>query len=117
MAKSEILEVGALVPDFKEENLVVLFDETAPEELRDISVIHRFEKQPTNAFQEGKKLLFGDKEYTIQKVGEDANQNFESLGHISIYFKEEVDELLPGAVLVSPSEFPELNVGDSIIVK
>ncbi|WP_339226639.1 PTS glucitol/sorbitol transporter subunit IIA [Oceanobacillus sp. FSL K6-2867] len=118
MMKTKVLEIGALVPDFKEESLLVLFNETAPLELKDISVIHRFEEQPENALQQGTTLVIGDKEYTIQKVGEEANPNFESLGHVSIYFKDdETEEILPGAVLVTPSDFPELNIGDSIEVK
>ncbi|GEN85831.1 PTS glucitol/sorbitol transporter subunit IIA [Oceanobacillus sp. FSL W8-0428] len=118
MIKMNILEIGALVPDFEEENLLVLFNETVPPELRDISVIHRFEEQPKDALEFGKIIVIGGREYTIQKVGEEANSNFESLGHLSIYFKDDKEEeILPGAVLVTPSDFPILKEGDSIQVK
>jgi len=30
MMKTKVLEIGSLVPDFKEESLLVLFNETAP---------------------------------------------------------------------------------------
>lgn len=118
MVKTHILEIGALVPEFEEENLLVLFNETVPPELKDISVIHRFEEQPEKALEPGAKLVIGGREYEIQKVGEDANPNFESLGHLSIYFKDDKnEEILPGAVLVTPSDFPDLHVGDSIVVR
>lgn len=118
MVKTQILEIGALVPEFKEENLLVLFNETVPPELKDISVVHRFDQKPENALEPGGALVIGGREYKIQKVGEEANPNFESLGHLSIYFKDDSnEEILPGAVLVTPSDFPALSIGDSIIIK
>lgn len=118
MSKTKIIEIGSLVSDFKEEKLLVLFDETAPPELRDISIIHQFDEKTQDAFHPGKTLQIGNKEYTIEKVGSEANSNFEELGHVSIYFKEDGnEEILPGAVIVTPSVFPELHVGDFIVIK
>ncbi|WP_152657844.1 PTS glucitol/sorbitol transporter subunit IIA [Oceanobacillus sp. CFH 90083] len=118
MVKTHILEIGALVPEFEEENLLVLFNETVPPELKDISVVHRFDETPDNALKPGGALVIGDKEYKIEKVGDEANPNLESLGHLSIYFKDDKnEEILPGAILVTPSDFPVLTVGDAIVIK
>lgn len=52
--------------------------------------------------------------YTIEEVGTDANKNLEELGHISVYFRSGQNEVLPGAIVVSPEVFPTITVGDSI---
>ncbi|NHW78409.1 PTS sorbitol transporter subunit IIA, partial [Escherichia coli] len=56
----------------------------------------------------------GEQVYTIEEVGTDANKNLEELGHISVYFRSGQNEVLPGAIVVSPEVFPTITVGDSI---
>lgn len=116
MYKTKIVEIGSIVEDFAEEFLVVLFGPAAMAELRDICVIHESAEEPKEAIKKGGRLTIGDQEYHILEVGEEANPNFESLGHISIYFRDgENNEILPGAILVEPKIFPKLNVGDEIV--
>lgn len=118
MLKTRITEIGPLVPEFKEENLLVLFGSSAPPELKDISVIHEVEGQAENAIVEGGTLEIGNNVYKIEKVGSLANSNFEELGHLSIYFQNDTsEELLPGAIIVTPGEYPEVEVNDCIIFK
>ncbi|EHC6632506.1 PTS glucitol/sorbitol transporter subunit IIA [Listeria monocytogenes] len=114
MTISKIMEIGPLVPAFEEEKIVILFGPTATNELREISVIHEFQDAPNNALTKGNTLLIGEQVYTIEKVGTDANKNLEELGHISVYFRSGQNEVLPGAIVVSPEVFPTITVGDSI---
>ncbi|EAC5437808.1 PTS glucitol/sorbitol transporter subunit IIA [Listeria monocytogenes] len=114
MTISKIMEIGPLVPAFEEEKIVILFGPTATNELREISVIHEFQDVPNNALTKGNILLIGEQEYTIEEVGSDANKNLEELGHISVYFRSGQNEVLPGAVVVSPEVFPTMTIGDSI---
>lgn len=114
MFKSKVQEVGELVKDFAEESLLVLFGVDAPPELRDISVIHKPESNDVSVFQEGSTISIGEEDYQIQKVGSEALSNLESLGHLSIYFSDENIDILPGAILVKPGNFPQVNVGDYI---
>lgn len=114
MTQSKIIEIGPLVPAFEEEKIVILFGPTATNELREISVIHEFEQTPNNAIQKGNKLTFSTQEYIIEEVGSEANKNLEELGHISIYFRSGENEVLPGAIIVSPEIFPTLTIGDNI---
>ncbi len=114
MIKSVIKEVGPLVPSFEEEKVAVLFGPDAPAELQEISVIHEQEEFSDDAIQEGGKFVLDDKEYTITAVGSAANANYKDLGHISIYFQEPNEEVLPGAVFVSPFDFPKFNEGGVI---
>ncbi|EGP9128676.1 PTS glucitol/sorbitol transporter subunit IIA [Listeria monocytogenes] len=114
MTISKIMEIGPLVPAFEEEKIVILFGPTATNELREISVIHEFQDVPNNALTKGNTLLIGEQEYIIEEVGSDANKNLEELGHISVYFRSGQNEVLPGAVVVSPEVFPTMTIGDSI---
>ncbi|MBC2260572.1 PTS glucitol/sorbitol transporter subunit IIA [Listeria sp. FSL L7-0091] len=114
MTISKIIEIGQLVPAFEEEKIVILFGPTATNELREISVIHEFQDPPNNTLSKGNKLLIGKQAYIIEEVGTEANKNLEELGHISIYFRSGQNEVLPGAVVVSPEIFPAITVGDSI---
>ncbi|HDT8916509.1 TPA: PTS glucitol/sorbitol transporter subunit IIA [Listeria monocytogenes] len=114
MTISKIMEIGPLVPAFEEEKIVILFGPTATNELREISVIHEFQDAPNNALTKGNTLLIGEQVYTIVEVGTDANKNLEELGHISVYFRSGQNEVLPGAIVVSPEVFPTITVGDSI---
>lgn len=114
MAHSVITEIGPIVAEFEEENVIILFGPMATPDLREICVIHEFKEHPTESLIEGAKIKLGNQTYTIKHVGSEANKNFEELGHVSIYFKSNEDGLLPGAVEVEPTIFPQLNVGDTI---
>ncbi|MGG5373161.1 PTS glucitol/sorbitol transporter subunit IIA [Enterococcus sp. AZ196] len=115
MYKTKIVEIGSIVEDFAEEFLLILFGPQATAELRDICVIHEGADAPKNVIQKNGRLTIGEQEYHILEVGEEANPNFETLGHISLYFRDgENNEILPGAILVEPKVFPTLAVGDEI---
>lgn len=112
---TNIKEIGSMVKEFESSMLVILFGTEAPDELREISVIHEPDEEVTEKLlKPGQKIHFGGIEYTVEDVGTEANKNFSSLGHLSIYFTESQD-LLPGAIQVSPSVFPEINIGDTIV--
>lgn len=116
MYKTKIIEIGPIVEDFAEEFLLVLFGPEAMAELRDICVIHESADIPENVLKKDGCLMIGNQEYHILEVGDEANPNFESLGHISIYFRDgKNNEILPGAILVEPKVFPALAVGDEIV--
>jgi len=114
MYKTKIVEVGELVPEFKEEQLLVTFGaNSVTPELKDISAIHEIQEDSKNPLYEGGRLTIADQQYKINKVGSEANANLGKLGHVSIYFRND-EEVLPGAILVEEKEFPEFVVGDTI---
>lgn len=115
MFSSKIVEIGSLVEEFKQENLLVLFGKDAPPELADISVLHVPEEDNGHKLVEGSTLSISKDEYYIVQVGSEANENFDTLGHVSIYFSDDENtEILPGAILVTPSHFPELALNEKI---
>ncbi len=115
MSKTIIREIGTLVPSFEEEKVLILFGPNAPQELREVSVIHEFEGDVSDEpLVEDGKIIWGDQEYFITAVGSAANKNLKELGHISIYFSKPNEHVLPGAVFVEPFTFPHIEVGKEI---
>lgn len=108
-------EIGPLALAFEDEKVVILFGLEAPDELKEISVIHDVKtKDSEEPIQKNGKLIIDDQEYSVQAVGTAANDNLKELGHISIYFSEPTDEVLPGAIFVSPSVYPKVSEGSKI---
>jgi glucitol/sorbitol PTS system EIIA component len=86
MSETIITEIGSLVQSFEKEKILILFGPNAPQELREISVIHQFKSDVNDdLLVEDGKLYLGDQEYSITAVGSSANKNLKELGHISIY--------------------------------
>ncbi|MDR4949525.1 PTS glucitol/sorbitol transporter subunit IIA [Neobacillus cucumis] len=116
MTKSVVQEIGVLVPTFKEDKIVILFGPQAPRELREMAVIHEFENLADEPLREGGTIQFGAESFTITALGSLANKNFKELGHISIYFQEPNEDVLPGAVFAAPSQFPTIEEGMVITI-
>lgn len=112
---SKVTNIGEMVPAFKEDGLLILFGPTATNELKPICVVHEFETEvPRDVLKVGATIEMADTTYTIKTVGSAANANFEELGHISIYFNADPEDILPGAILAGPNKFPEIKEGDVI---
>ena len=114
--KSNVLEIGEMAY-FEDYPILILFNNSAPDGIREISIIHEFESEPSDEILKvGSKLVMGGTSYTVEELGYVANKNFKELGHLSIYFKmEEGAELLPGAVRVSPHHVPRIIAGDTLM--
>lgn len=117
MTKSIVKEIGELVPTFKDDKIVILFGPQAPQGLREMAVIHEFEMVTDEPLTVGGTIQFDDEPFTITAVGSLANQNLKELGHISIYFQELMEDILPGAVFAAPNKFPEIKEGTVITIK
>ena len=116
MYQSIVKEIGNLALAFEEEKVMILFGPEAPSELREISVIHEITTEPSETPVEvGGKFVVDDQEYTITAVGSAANANLMELGHISIYYTEPFEEVLPGSIFVEPHYFPK--VKEASIIK
>lgn len=114
MYKSKVQEVGELALAFVEEKVIILFGPDAPAELKEVSIIHEVMETSKEPIRKGSKFIIDEQEYTVEAVGTSANDNLNELGHISIYFSEPNEEILPGAIFVSPYHLPKAN-NESII--
>ena len=115
MVESTVKEIGEF-SYFEEEPILILFNSTAPEGLREVCIIHDFLENPQHEIlKAGSKIIFGNQEYIVEEIGNVANQTLKELGHVSLYFNLKGDqELLPGSVSLKPHTIPKITVGDKI---
>lgn len=81
----------------------ILFNENAPEELAEISVLHTF----SEVFQEpkaGDTMKIGEKEFKITAVGVEAPYTLRELGHCTVNFGGGEEAALPGCIMLEGSE-------------
>lgn len=100
---TEVTEIGPEVPDFLGEGLMILFEDGAPPELAEISVLHK----PTSRREEPPEpddiLAIGAHEFRITAIGEKAWKNVMELGHACFKFNGLDEAELPGEICVEES--------------
>lgn len=115
MMKSVVKTIGSLALDFEEDKILILFGPKAPSELQDISIIHEFiEIDPLSFEDQPTYLIVDNRKYEIIQIGSQAMKNLQELGHISLYFTDPPEEILPGAVYLFPQVLPKIQVGTCI---
>ncbi|WP_238526684.1 PTS glucitol/sorbitol transporter subunit IIA [Carnobacterium sp. 17-4] len=100
----------------KKDPMIILFGEQATEEIRTVAIIQSFEKdKETIKLQAGDTISFDEKVYTIETVGSLANENLNTIGHITLSFSEVPgDDRIESGIYLSPHELPEVSVGTKI---
>ncbi|WP_314944052.1 PTS glucitol/sorbitol transporter subunit IIA [Olsenella uli] len=114
MYSVKVTEIGTAVRALMRERIIILFGPAAPIELRDICVIHDGAPVAGDVIKRGGTIAFGNHAYKIVEVGDAANENFISLGHLTINFSKDAG-ILPGSIRVGIEEAPEISVGDTIV--
>lgn len=111
-----VTKLGANVPDFYQEKMLILFKDNAPQELLDYCVLHNLNSLYDD-IKEGDILKINEKEFKITAVGDLVNKNLRDLGHICIKFDGNKIAELPGSLYAEDRDIPNINIGDSIIVE
>lgn len=112
--QTQVSAIGELAMELVQDaNSLVLFDDQAPEELQEISVVH-----PTTELaapiQEGDTLYLSNYCYRVIKVGDEANHTLKTSGHCTIVFDPEAEEILPGQIVVAGMIPQMIQAGDSL---
>jgi glucitol/sorbitol PTS system EIIA component len=108
-----VTAVGALVPDFVAEGLLVWFAEGAPEELHEFSVLHR----PTvtvGGVAPGDVVHLDDVALRVLAVGPVANANLVQLGHLDLKANGATTAPLAGDVCVEQVALPAVLPGSRL---
>lgn len=96
---TEVTKIGPQVAEFLEEaSTLVMFEEGAPPELAEISVLHERSERRDEPPAVGDVLAIGSKEFRITAVGEKAWKNMLELGHASFKFNGAEEVELPGEI-------------------
>ena len=108
--QTDIIELGEQVDAFFEEGMFVLFGENVPDTLKDFC--HFIDqKNVDGTIKKGDKLVIDQKEYLITAVGDIAQSNLETLGHLTVVFSGAKEAGLPGSICVEAKPMPKLSVG------
>ncbi|MGC6768897.1 PTS glucitol/sorbitol transporter subunit IIA [Enterococcus sp. LJL128] len=112
--KSIVTAIGDHALDGKEP-MIILFGEGATENLREYSVIQKFEEQQELAIKKGNQLKIDELVYTVEHVGSFANANLNSISHVTLIFDSvPAEDAVVNGIYLSPNKFPEINVGSII---
>jgi len=106
---STIVKIGSMVDDLIQEKMLVIFDEDAPEELHDLSLLHT--KSPRfEPVQRGDYLVIGDQSFQVTSVGGKVNETLREMGHCTIKFEGKDRSELPGFLQVAALDHPALEL-------
>lgn len=86
-----------------EANFIIIFNEDAPPELADLSVLHT--KAPL--LEEpavGDMMFIAGKMFTITAVGDEAKSTLRDLGHCTLVFKGASEPDRPGCIMLEGDE-------------
>jgi len=98
-----------------EEPILVLFDESATDSLKQIAVVQKFDAPVTSlSLTVGSKLMIDDQTYTVAYAGELVDANLTSIGHATLYFKPVPAKPMANGIYVTPNQLPMIKVGSKI---
>ncbi|NLN98104.1 MAG: PTS glucitol/sorbitol transporter subunit IIA [Eubacteriaceae bacterium] len=111
--KSVVTGIGPLVEEMAEAaGLIIVFDDNAPESLAEMAVLHTH-CDLSQDVKVGDVVLFGNYQYVVTAVGEEANKTLKSMGHCSFKFTGEDSVDMPGQIALKGDGVPAIKVGDS----
>lgn len=114
--KTTVIAIGTMVQELLQQGIVVLFDNTAPKELQEISIVHTGGTLAKDVIK-GDFMILGDSVYTVTAVGELANRNLKNIGHVCLKFDARTSPELPGDLHLKGEKLPLITEGDTIAIK
>jgi PTS system glucitol/sorbitol-specific IIA component len=113
---TKIQEIGLNAKEFLNEEIIVLFGFNAPPDLRPYCFLID-QNNLDESIEVGYTLLINDDKYKIIAVGGQVNKNLKDLGHITINFKGDTSNLMPGSLYVEKKQISNIEVGTKIIIQ
>lgn len=111
-----ILEVGKNAYDMMENNMIILFNQNAPEDLKPFCVITDHNKYE-GKIEIGDRLTINDQKYSITAIGRVANENLYNLGHVTLCFDGAKKPKLPGHIHLTPGFTSDLIENETIKIE
>ncbi|WP_290770713.1 PTS glucitol/sorbitol transporter subunit IIA [Anaerofustis sp.] len=114
--KSKITGFGDMALDFLNENMLILFNEDAPLELAELSVLHE-KQEMANDVCVGDVISLGNDDYIVTAIGSEANDTLKTLGHCCLVFSGKDEVELPGQIQLKGEKLPDIKKEDYIKIK
>jgi glucitol/sorbitol PTS system EIIA component len=97
--ESTVLRAGEEAGLMIDGGVIILYADPIPDALESVSVVHHPDRGPDREIRVGDVFVLGEYRVELTAVGERADENLRTLGHIVVYVNpEEGTSLLPGAV-------------------
>lgn len=113
--KTKVINIGNEAEMFREEGMIILFGENAPESLSDYC--YNIKVEPVaGEIKAGMELSIGSEKYSVTAVGSVVRKNLSELGHITIKFDGSQEADLPGTLYVENKALPEITIGEEISI-
>jgi len=112
--KATVTQIGKYAEESLADNMLILFNTSAPEDVADYCFIHD-QGSAVGTITTQSTLLIADADYIVTAVGAAANKNLMALGHITIKFDARTEPEYPGTVHVIGHCPLAIKIGDSII--
>ncbi len=113
--KTKVINIGNEAEMFREEGMIILFGENAPESLSDYC--YNIKVEPVaGEIEAGMELSIGSEKYSVTAVGSVVRKNLSELGHITIKFDGSREAELPGTLYVEDRALPEITIGEKISI-
>lgn len=109
--ETTVKSIGPVVQEFIEAGILVFFGMNAPEELRELAILH----EHTILHQDvvtGDILVINEQEFPVLCVGDVANENLSNLGHFVVKFNGLTEPEMPGDISVpADAQMPPVTPG------
>lgn len=112
----KIVEIGAMALEFLSDDMLIIFNDNAPPELADISVIHEI-GELIGEVELGDRVTICDEEYIVTAVGSEVNHTLSTMGHCSLKFDGAETAQLPGTMHLKGTKNPNIVVGKYISIE
>ncbi|MBW9171875.1 PTS glucitol/sorbitol transporter subunit IIA [Clostridium estertheticum] len=113
---TEVKEIGLNAKEFLNEEIIVLFGFNAPPDLRPYCFLIEQNKLE-ESIEVDDTLFINNDSYKIIAVGDQVNKNLKDLGHITINFKGDTNNLMAGSLYVEKKAISNIDVGTKIIIE
>lgn len=111
--ENTVKDMGECAGEFREERMIVLFGDSAPEEIKDFC--YWVDVVPIRGtIAPGQTLKVDGQSYKVTAVGSEAPVTLAGLGHCSFKFSGQTDVELLGTIYVEDKPMPEMGVGTVI---
>lgn len=111
----KITGVGDIALDFLTENMLIIFNNNAPAELAELSVLHEIGELAEDV-RVGDLVDICGKEYMVTAVGDEVNHTLAKMGHCSLKFDGSDTPQLPGTMHLQGEGNPEIIIGKHITI-
>jgi PTS system glucitol/sorbitol-specific IIA component len=109
--KTTVTGFGELYAELYEQGMIVVFNDTAPKELAELSVLHTVAALNRDV-RPGDTVLLGNKTYRVSAVGKEANHTLGKMGHCTFVFTGAETAELDGRIVLKGDGMPEIRAGD-----